>query len=105
MSQERTPHPRYEAGAAVVVADRIENGHVRTPLYLRGRHGVVVTVLGTFRDPGRLAFHKPGLPALPLYKVRFSQVDLWPDYTGGTTDTLEADIYESWLAPAEFAHA
>ena len=48
-------------------------GHCRTPWYLRGKTGVVAAVHGTFRDPEQLAYHKPGLPAQVLYKVRFKQ--------------------------------
>jgi nitrile hydratase len=62
----------------------------------------VAAVHGVFRDPERLAYHKPGLPALVLYKVRFRQADLWTDYSGSAKDQLEADIYEPWLlAPAD----
>jgi len=35
-----------------------------------------------------------------LYKVRFDQRDLWPDYNGGERDTVELDIYEHWLEKA-----
>ena len=35
-----------------------------------------------FRNPERLAYHKPGLPALVLYKVRFKQGELWGRYRG-----------------------
>lgn len=93
--------PRFAPGDKVRVDDRGAVGHCRTPWYLRGRTGVVGEVLGRFRDPERLAYHKPGLPALVLYKVRFAQRELWPGYRGGAKDTLEADLYEPWLIPAK----
>jgi nitrile hydratase len=34
-----------------------------------------------------------------LYRVRFKQKDVWPDYTGGPNDTVVADIFEHWLDP------
>lgn len=107
MSRETIPAPRYPVGETVHIANRDAIGHCRTPWYLRGHTGTIVMQLGTFRDPAGLAYHKPGLPALPLYKVRFRQVDLWPDYRGGAGDHLEADIYETWLTPvaAETSHA
>lgn len=93
--------PRFAAGDAVRIDDRPALGHCRTPWYLRGRSGVVAEVLGQFRDPERLAYHRPGLPAQVLYKVRFRQKEIWPKYSGPAGDTLEADIYEPWLsAPA-----
>ena len=33
--------------------------------------------------------------------VRFRQTDLWPDYTGFDVDTLETEVSERWLMPAE----
>jgi nitrile hydratase len=81
----------------VRVADRPVAGHCRTPFYLRGKHGVVAAIQGTFRNPEGLAYHKPGLPALPLYKVRFKQSELWARYAGPAGDELEVDIYEHWL--------
>jgi nitrile hydratase len=34
-----------------------------------------------------------------LYRVRFKQKDVWPDYTGGPNDTVVADIFEHWIDP------
>jgi len=53
-----------------------------------------------FRDPERLAYHRPGLPAQVLYKVRFRQREVWPTYRGFDGDHIEVDIYEHWLEPA-----
>lgn len=91
--------PRFGIGDAVRIDDRPAIGHCRSPWYLRGRVGEVVGVQGCYRDPERLAYHRPGLPARVLYKVRFNQRDLWPDYRGDAGDQLEADIYEHWLSP------
>jgi nitrile hydratase len=92
--------PRFQPGDPVRVADRAPAGHCRTPWYLRGRRGVVVEIQGAFRDPERLAYHRPGLPRQVLYKVRFRHADLWGGYAGPATDRLEADIYEPWLQAA-----
>jgi nitrile hydratase subunit beta len=94
-----SPLPNFAAGDAVRVAARSALGHCRTPWYLRGKAGVIAAVHGTYRDPERLAYHRPGLPALVLYKVRFKQADLWGRYAGPAGDHLEADIYEQWLEP------
>jgi nitrile hydratase len=93
------PPRRFSPGDAVRICDRAVLGHCRTPWYLRGKAGVVASVHGTFRDPEMLAYHKPGLPAQPLYKVRFRQHDLWDRYAGPSGDDLEVDIYEHWLEP------
>lgn len=76
-------------------------GHCRTPQYLKGCEGIVVGVVGTYKDPEKLAYHRPGLPAKQLYHVRFLQRNLWPCYSGSAGDTLEADLYEHWLEPID----
>jgi nitrile hydratase len=32
--------------------------------------------------------------------VRFAQREVWPDYGGPATDTVDIEIYEHWLEPA-----
>jgi nitrile hydratase len=88
----------FSAGSKVRVrADEIP-GHCRTPGYLRGKPGVVIAVHGQFRNPEKLAYHKPGLPRQPRYKVRFAYADLWPGRrSGGANDSIVADIYQHWL--------
>lgn len=93
------PSPAFAPGDAVRIASRPVVGHCRTPWYLRGKTGVVAAVQGTFRNPEQLAYHKPGLPGLVLYKVRVKQSELWSRYAGPARDTLEVDIYETWLEP------
>ena len=91
---------RFSPGDTVWVPARPVLGHCRTPFYVRGKLGVVTAVHGRFHDPERLAYHRPGLPAQVLYKVRFKQGDLWQPYRGSDEDHLEVDIYEHWLEPA-----
>lgn len=92
---------RLAPGAQVRVRPGPPEPHCRTPFYLRGKPGVVEAFAGVHRDPSLLAYHRPGLPARALYRVRFRQSDLWPDYAGAAGDTLVADIYEHWLDQAE----
>ena len=40
---------------------------------------------------------RDGLPALPLYRVRFRQKEVWPDYAGNGEDVLEVEIFQHWL--------
>ncbi len=91
---------RFKSGAQVRVHDRHPPGHIRTPYYCRGLTGVVERVCGAFRNPEQLAYGGDGNPARPLYRVRFRQTDLWPDYRGRPGDTVEIEIYEHWLEPA-----
>jgi nitrile hydratase len=91
---------RFARGALVRVRSIHPPGHVRTPHYLRGRAGLVEAVAGHYANPEELAYGRDGLPPRALYRVRFVQAELWPDYTGAAGDTLVADLYEHWLEPA-----
>lgn len=91
---------RYAPGDRVRVRRAFPPGHVRTPYYARGAAGVVERVCGAFRNPEELAFGRDGRPARPLYRVRFAQAALWPDYDGPHGDTLDIELYEHWLEPA-----
>lgn len=93
------PGRALPAGTPVVIRKQPPEAHCRTPFYLRGVKGEIAEVRGRFRDPSLLAFHKPGLPMRVLYRVRFKQKDVWPDYTGGPNDTVVADIFEYWIDP------
>ena len=90
----------FSAGDRVVVRPAFPPGHVRTPFYVRGRTGVVERVLDAFPNPEELAYGRSGLPVVRLYRVRFRQVDLWPDYRGQPEDTVDVEIYQHWLEPA-----
>ena len=94
---ERRMSRRFRQGDPVRVRKAHPPGHVRTPFYIRGRDGVVESVAGDFADPEELAYGRDGLPKQTLYRVRFRQADLWPDYTGASADSLVVDVYEHWL--------
>ena len=85
-------------GDRVRVREDFPPGHIRTPVYIRGKEGVVTKSFGAFPNPEQLAIGRDGLPKKTLYEVRFRQIDLWPDYAGSLYDTLDIDIYEHWLS-------
>ena len=93
----------FNVGDRVRVREAFPIGHVRTPYYVRGKHGMVERVCGAFPNPEELAYARPGLPAQLLYRVRFLQCEVWPDYAGQPFDVLEVDIYQHWLETAEHA--
>ena len=91
---------RFGHGERVQVRAHFPPGHVRAPYYTRGQTGEVVQITGPFPNAEERAYGRPGATE-PLYRVRFRQHDLWPDYTGCADDTLVADIYEHWLEPED----
>ncbi len=91
---------RFAAGDKVRVRKAAPPGHIRTPWYIRGHAGEIERLCGAFPNPEELSFNRPGLPAQPLYRVRFLQRQVWPDYKGAAGDTIEIEIYQHWLEPA-----
>ena len=108
----RDPLPvQFQVGDAVVVreevlASRWRKPHLRVPGYAFGAKGVVERLCGAFSDPETLAFLRPGeeVPNQWLYRVRFSSAALWPEAAASSTDTVDVEVYESWLAAASTAH-
>lgn len=85
-------------GDRVIVRNETPTGHCRTPLYLRGQRGEVVSILGTFPNPEKIAYYQKGEPRV-LYEVQFASSDVWQGYAGSPNDTIIADIYDHWLDP------
>lgn len=92
--------PRFFPGARVRVRKARPPGHIRTPFYVRGKVGAVERICGAFPNPEELAYGRDGLPRRPLYRVRFPQRVIWPDYAGPDHDTVDIEIYEHWLEAA-----
>ena len=91
---------RFKPGERVKVLKAFPPGHIRTPYYIRGQVGEIERICGAFPNPEELAQMRSGLPAQPLYRVRFRQKDVWPDYSGNPADVLEVEIFQHWLEKA-----
>jgi nitrile hydratase len=91
---------RFRPGDKVRVVKAYPPGHVRTPFYIRGHTGVIERLCGSFPNPEELAQMRSGLPAQPLYRVRFMQKEVWSDYGGNAADVVEIEIYQHWLERA-----
>jgi nitrile hydratase len=95
-----TVPPSFKPGDRVVVRKAWPLGHIRTPHYIRGHVGSIERLCGSFPMPEELAQQRSGLPRQPLYRVRFLQRDVWPDYRGRQDDALEVEIFQHWLERA-----
>ncbi len=89
------PHvaPCFAAGDRVRVRSAFPPGHVRTPFYCRGHHGTIERLCGAFANPEELAYHRDGLPAQPLYRVRFDARELWGAYDVAGADAVGNEIF------------
>jgi nitrile hydratase len=97
----RRENPRFQPGERVRVRNAMPPGHIRTPFYIRGCIGEIERFCGVFPNPEELAQMRDGLPAKPLYRVRFAQKDVWPGYAGSASDLLEIEIFQHWLEKVE----
>ena len=88
---------RFAPGDRVRVRRAFPPGHTRAPFFTRGKAGRIAAAAGAYRNPEELAYGVYDGARLPLYRVRFLQAELWPDYAGPPQDSLYVDIYENWL--------
>ena len=97
-----TPAPGhlYNVGDRVRILRSYPPGHRRTPDYIKGKTGVIERICGAFANPEELAYGFSGEPKKILYRVRFMQNTVWPDYRGPAHDLLEMEVFEHWLEPA-----
>ena len=87
----------FEVGQAVRTRLMNPDGHTRIPVYLRGRSGRIEDVAGTFDLSDARA---KGIRDVRerLYTVLFAARDVW-GADADPTQTLAADLYESYLEP------
>lgn len=70
--------------------------HVRTPGYIYGISGIVERFCGMYKDPMQNAYLAAN-NLMPLYRIRFKQKEVWPEYTGHNEDTIDIEIFQNWL--------
>jgi len=89
--------PRFGLGDLVEVLDLGKSGHVRIPVYIRGKQGKVIQYCGKYLNPEELSLGKTSGPAVDLYRIEFSLSSLWdsPEHPAG--DRLVIEIYDHWL--------
>ncbi len=87
----------FQVGDRVRIARRFPVGHYRTPFYVRGKSGSVERVLAKFVNPEEEGYGKNAGGEVRLYRVRFRQQHLWPNYQGSEQDELQIEIFEHWL--------
>jgi nitrile hydratase len=63
--------------------------------------GKIERICGMFENPEELAFGRLGGDKKVLYRVRFSQCDIWPDFGGAKNDKIDIELYDFWLENLE----
>ncbi|GAA2152642.1 nitrile hydratase subunit beta [Kitasatospora kazusensis] len=93
--------PRFAVGDPVRVRQLPTLFYTRTQEYLRGVRGTVAKVSYETVLPEDEAFDREDLRPKWYYIVRFEMTDLWEGYAGLPGDTLQAELSEMWLEPAD----
>ena len=91
---------KFKIGDRVTVKEGTSLFYTRVQTYTRGKTGVISDYRPAWVIPPDEAWSRPDGRKEPFYVVRFNQHDLWPEYKD-RRDTLETEIYESWLEPAK----
>ncbi len=84
--------PRFKVGDRVRVRQEQPGGNPRTPGYIRGVTGTVLTLHGVIDNPLDHRGHYP-----PLYTVMFEVHEVFGRPGDGK---LCLDVHEEWLDPA-----
>jgi len=88
---------RFKAGDKVVARRDIGTMHTRLTGYVRGRTGLVESVIGPQHLPDESA--SGTILEEQTYVVRFRMADLWPE-ASDRVDSLRIDLWDSYLEPA-----
>lgn len=91
----------FEIGDRVTIRQATSMFHTRMQAFTRGHTGTVVEHRPEWVIPEDEAWGRENGRTEPFYVVRFRQQDLWPNYTGFDADTLETEVSEHWLMPAQ----
>jgi nitrile hydratase len=90
--------PAFKLGDKVVTRNINPTGHTRLPRYIRGKHGVVEMMHGSFILPDTNA-HGRGQNPEPVYAVKFDAREVWGEQAPAG-DSVYVDLWESYLEPA-----
>ncbi|UVF22538.1 nitrile hydratase subunit beta (plasmid) [Microvirga terrae] len=91
--------PAFGPGDQVRILTRSPIGHYRVPSYLRGQRATVLSVVrpraidneeeGYGKNAGWKGYY---------YRIAVPMASIWSSYNGSSSDRLQIDIFETWLA-------
>ena len=90
--------PIFRPGDRVRVLTRWPIGHYRVPLYLRGKTGVVESIIQpTGVDNEEEGYGRNAGIKLHYYRIAFLMTEVWADYSGLPCDCLLIEVFETWI--------
>ena len=90
----------FHPGDRVRVATRFPVGHYRVPVYLRGKSGVVETLVKPAVDNEEEGFGRNAGMMRHYYRIAVPMTEIWPGYVGSPRDDLRIEVFETWLERA-----
>ena len=90
--------PIFKVGDRVRVSKRSPIGHYRVPTYVRGKSGVVESVVEPVRvNNEEEAYGRNAGSKLHYYRIAIPMRAVWSGYSGSPLDGLRIEIFETWL--------
>ena len=90
--------PIFQPGDAVRILTRSPIGHYRVPRYLRGKAGVVESIIHPAAvDNEEEGFGRNAGSRRHYYRLAIPMTEIWPAYAGSRRDGLRIEVFETWL--------
>jgi hypothetical protein len=90
--------PIFGPGDKVRVLTRSPIGHYRVPIYLRGKTGIVESVIEPMAvDNEEEGYGRNAGSKRHYYRIAAPLKEIWPDHAGSPNDGLRIEVSESWL--------
>jgi nitrile hydratase subunit beta len=90
--------PVFSPGDRIRIKDRTPIGHYRVPHYLRGKAGIVDSIIEPVAvDNEEEGYGRNAGARLHYYRIAIPLTEIWPDYRGAARDGLYIEVYETWL--------
>ena len=90
--------PIFSPGDSVRVLTRVPVGHYRVPTYLRGKAGLVESVIEpTGMDNEEEGYGRNAGNRRHYYRIAIRMNEIWPNYVGSPRDGLYIEVFETWL--------
>jgi nitrile hydratase subunit beta len=90
--------PILGPGDKVRILTRSPIGHYRVPIYLRGKIGIVESVIEPMAvDNEEEGYGRNAGSKRHYYRIAVPLKEIWPDHVGSPNDGLRIEVFESWL--------
>ena len=90
--------PLFKPGDEIKISVRYPIGHFRVPNYIRGKCGIVESVIEPFAiNNEEEGYGRNAGARRHYYRIAIPLTELWPEYKGSSNDGLRIEVFETWL--------